>query len=88
MCENVTKIYGIKNKGFIKSGYDADITIIDMNKEKAVLGSNMQSKCGWSAFDGTKTTGWPIKTIVNGNIVCDNGIISESIKGKEVKFDE
>ena len=48
----------------------------------------MQSKCGWSAFDGTKTKGWPIKTIVNGNIVCDNGIISESIKGKEVKFDE
>tara|TARA_B100002051_G_scaffold106912_1_gene101900 strand:- start:82 stop:1398 length:1317 start_codon:yes stop_codon:yes gene_type:complete len=88
MCENPALVYKIKNKGFLKPGYDADITIVDMNLSKIIDGSKMQSKCGWSAFDGTKTTGWPIKTIVNGNIVCDNGIISENIKGKEVKFDE
>ena len=88
MCENPALVYKIKNKGFLKPGYDADITIVDMNLSKIIDGSKMQSKCGWSAFDGTKTTGWPIKTIVNGNIVCDNGIISESIKGKEVKFDD
>ena len=88
MCENVTKIYGIKNKGFIKTGYDADITIIDMNKEKAVLGSNMQSKCGWSAFDNQKLKGWPITTIVNGNVVFENETVSTQFLGKPVLFNE
>ncbi len=88
MCENVTKIYGIKNKGFIKPGYDADITIIDMNKEKVVLGSNMQSKCGWSAFDNDKLKGWPIITIVNGNIVFENETVSTKFLGKPVLFNE
>ena len=88
MCENVTKIYGIKNKGFIKVGYDADITILDMNKEKTVLGSQMQSKCGWSAFDNKKLTGWPIITIVNGNIVYENETINTQFLGKPVLFHE
>ena len=88
MCENVTKIYGIKNKGFIKPGYDADITIIDMNKEKVVLGNNMQSKCGWSAFDNDKLKGWPIITIVNGNIVFENETVSTKFLGKPVLFNE
>ena len=88
MCENVTKIYGIKNKGFIKPGYDADITIIDMNKEKVVKGNQMQSKCGWSAFDNQKLKGWPITTIVNGNIVYDNEMINTKFLGKPVLFHE
>ena len=88
MCENVTKIYGVKNKGFIKPGYDADITIIDMNKEKIVKGNQMQSKCGWSAFDNQKLKGWPVTTIVNGNIVYENEMINTKFLGKPVLFHE
>ena len=88
MCENPATLYKIKNKGFLKENFDADITIVDMNKEKVVDGKNMQSKCGWSAFDGKTLKGWPVTTIVNGNVVFDNEQIIDEIKGKKVLFDE
>ena len=88
MCENPATLYKIKNKGFLKENFDADITIVDMNKEKVVDGKNMQSKCGWSAFDGKTLKGWPVTTIVNGNVVFDNEQIIDKIKGKKVLFDE
>ena len=86
MCENPCKIFGIKNKGFIKEGFDADLTIVDMNKEKVILNDSMQSKCGWTAFHGTKTKGWPITTIVNGHIVYDNETLNLDVMGKQVSF--
>jgi len=86
MSENPAKLYNIKNKGFIIKGYDADITIVDMNKEKVISNNLMQSKCGWTAFNGTKTKGWPVTTIVNGNIVYDNETLNLDIMGKSVCF--
>ena len=86
MSENPAKIYKVKNKGAIEIGYDADITIIDMNKEKTILNNDMHSKCGWTAFDGEKTKGWPITTIVNGNIVYENENLNLDIRGKKVLF--
>ena len=88
MCENPTKVYNIKNKGFLKTGYDADITIVDMNLEKTISASEMESKCGWTVFDGKKIKGVPIITIVNGNIVYKDGKIIDNFKGKPVKFNE
>lgn len=85
-CENPTKIFKIKNKGFIKVGYDADLTIIDLNKEKKVNNDELLTKCKWSPFNNWKLKGWPIMTIVNGNIVYDNGKIND-IKAREVEFD-
>ena len=51
MCENPCKIFGIKNKGFIKEGYDADLTIADMNKEVIIKNEMIASKCGWTPFN-------------------------------------
>ena len=48
VCENPIKIFGIKNKGYIKKRYDADFTIVDMNKEIKIQNKNIESKCGWS----------------------------------------
>ena len=88
MCENPANVYNIKNKGFLKLGYDADITIVDMNLEKKLSGSDMQSKCGWTAFEGMQIKGVPIMTIVNGNIVYQNGKVTNDFKGRPVKFYE
>ena len=74
--ENPVKIFKIKNKGFIKEGFDADLTIIDLDLEKEVKNDDLFTKCGWSPFDGWKLTGWPVTTIVNGNIIFDNGKIN------------
>ena len=88
MCENPAKIYQIKNKGFIKEGFDADIALVDLNKIKTIRAKNMQSKCGWSAFEGLKVKGWPIMTIVNGNIVYENGSINDKFFGKRTIFND
>tara|TARA_X000001036_G_scaffold318350_1_gene296761 strand:- start:3668 stop:4984 length:1317 start_codon:yes stop_codon:yes gene_type:complete len=86
MAENPAKLYNIKNKGFIKEGYDADITIVDMDCEKTILNEDMHSKCAWTAFHNTTTKGWPIITIVNGNIVYENGELNFDNYGKPVEF--
>ena len=88
MCENPAKIYNVKNKGFLKIGYDADIAIVDMKLEKILSGSKMQAKCGWTAFEGQKIKGSPIITIVNGNIVYKDGKIIDDFKGRPVNFNE
>jgi dihydroorotase len=84
-CENPAKIFRIQNKGLIKEGFDADLTIIDMNLENEVKNEEMFTKCKWSPFNGFKLKGWPIMTIVNGNIIYDNGNIND-IKGKEIEY--
>lgn len=86
MCENPAKIFGIKNKGIIKEGYDADLVVVDMGIKKKVDNKRILSKCGWSPFDGFELKGWPVMTIVNGNIVMDNGKINKDSRGKEAIF--
>ena len=84
-CENPAKIFKIKNKGFIKEGYDADLIIVDLDKRQAVRNEDLLTKCKWSPFEGKILKGWPVTTIVNGNIVYDNGEIFD-IKSKEVQY--
>ncbi|MCK5015944.1 MAG: amidohydrolase family protein, partial [Candidatus Peribacteraceae bacterium] len=83
MCENPAKIFKIKNKGFIKEGKDADLTIVDMKLRKNVRNDGLFTKCGWSPFDGYELKGWPITTIVNGKVVFENGEVYDKIKAKE-----
>ncbi len=85
--ENPAKIFRIKNKGMLKEGYDADLTIIDMNMEKEVKADELFSKTKWSPFEGKVLKGWPITTIVNGNIVYSNGNIYE-IRSREIKYEK
>ena len=63
LCENPVFVFGIKNKGFIKKDYDADFTIIDMNRTIEIKNENIHSKCGWSPFDGYKFKGSPVYTL-------------------------
>ncbi|MBI4452335.1 amidohydrolase family protein [Candidatus Woesearchaeota archaeon] len=84
-CENPAKIFKIKNKGFLKEGYDADLVIADLDKRQAVRNEDLLTKCRWSPFDGKILKGWPVMTIVNGNVVYDNGQIND-VKAKEVQY--
>ena len=65
----LVKFLELKNKGFIKEGYDADLTIVDMNKEVTITNEMIASKCGWTPFHNFKVKGFPVGTIVNGNLV-------------------
>ena len=86
MCENPCKIFGIKNKGFIKEGFDADLTIADMNKEVIIKNEMIASKCGWTPFNNYKVKGFPVGTIVNGNLVMSDGKVIIESKGTPLKF--
>ena len=62
------KLFGIKNKGEIKVGNIANLTIIDLDKEDVIKGSKLISKAKWSPFEGFKTKGKAIITIINGKL--------------------
>ena len=84
-CENPANIFKIKNKGLIKEGYDADLVIADLDKRQAVRNDDLLTKCKWSPFEGKILKGWPVTTIVNGNVVYDDGKIFD-VKAKEVNY--
>ena len=86
MCENPCKIFGIKNKGFIREGYDADLTIVDMNKEQIIKDKMIASKCGWTPFNNFKVKGFPVGTIVNGSLVMSDGKIISKAQGQPLEF--
>ena len=86
MCENPCRIFGIKNKGFIKEGFDADLTIVDMKKEVTIKDKMIASKCGWTPFNNYKVKGFPVGTIVNGILVMSDGKILVESKGKPLSF--
>ena len=86
LCENPTNIFRIQNKGFINKSFDADFTIIDLNKVIEIKNEKIESKCGWSPFDGYKFKGTPVATIINGKIKMKNGKILGDPTGKTIKF--
>ena len=52
LSSNPTKIFGIKNKGMIKEGYDADLVVFDISKKRRIRSEDLHSKCGWSTYEG------------------------------------
>ena len=86
VCENPVKIFGIKEKGYIKNGFDADFTIVDLNKQIEIKNENIESKCKWSPFNGEKFKGTPVATIINGEIKMQNGKIIGNPTGRALNF--
>lgn len=86
MCHNPAVIYGIKNRGYIREGYKADLCLINMNREWTVSKDNILYKCGWSPFEGHTFHSLVEKTFVNGRMVYDDGSTDNSIKGELLKF--
>jgi dihydroorotase len=78
--------YGIPNKGRIAPGYDADLVLVDLNTYQPVRREDLQTKCGWSPFEGWSLTGWPVVTIVGGQVVYDHGTLNLEVRGKPLQF--
>ena len=86
MCWGPAAAYGIPNKGKILEGWDADLTLVDLNTVKTVRDEDMTTKARWSPFAGRALTGWPLVTIVNGQVVFDRGRIRGGVLGRPLKF--
>ena len=86
MSHNPAKLFQIEKRGFIKEGYFADIVLIDTNKPQTVSRDNLLYKCGWSPFEGTTFSSTITHTFVNGNLIYNNGVFNDEIKGKRITF--
>jgi dihydroorotase len=87
MCHNPAILFNIRKRGFIREGYKADLCLINPSDKWTVSKDNILYKCGWSPFEGTTFTSRVIKTIVNGTVVYDNGILNEDYRGQRLMFD-
>ena len=86
MCLNPVQLFGIKNKGGLKNGLDADITIVDLNKEFEISLDWLRYKCQWSPFTGDRGRGWPIATLIKGEVVMKDGNTIGSPRGELLEF--
>lgn len=84
MCHNPAILYKMTKRGFIREGYFADLTLVDLNSKWTVTKDNLLYKCGWSPLEGTTFLTAIKQTFVNGNLVYDNGRFNETIKGMEI----
>jgi dihydroorotase len=87
MSHAVADCFKIKNRGYIREGYYADLVITDMNTETTVNKENILYKCSWSPLEGFVFPAQITHTFVNGNLVYGNGEWDESMKGMRMKFD-
>ncbi len=86
MSTAVAKGYQIPNKGIIAPGYDADLVLVDLNTYRPVRREELQTKCGWSPFEGWELTGFPVVTIVGGQVVYDHGKLNTDVRGQALRF--
>lgn len=86
MSTAVAKAYGIPRKGEIKPGYDADLVLVDLDTYHPVRREDLQTKCGWSPFEGWDLTGWAVVTIVGGQVVYDHGKLNTELRGEPLIF--
>ena len=80
------RIFNIANKGRIAVGYDADFSIVDLQRRETITNAWIESRCGWTPYDGVTVTGWPIGTIVRGRRAMWDGEIIGPAKGEPVRF--
>lgn len=86
MCHNPAILYRMTNRGFIRKGYHADLTLVDLNSEWSVAKKNLLYKCGWSPLEGTTFQTKIEQTFVNGNLIYNHGTFKEDIFGMPIDF--
>ena len=85
---NVANRFQVKDRGYIREGYYADLAVLDIDKPYTVSNENILYKCGWSPFNGHTFQSSIFMTIVNGNIAFRNGQISDNLPfGMQIEFD-
>jgi len=86
MSHAVADCFQIKDRGYIREGYFADLVLIDMMHQTKVSKENILYKCGWSPLEGFEFPATITHTFVNGHLVYGNGMFDESFKGQRLSF--
>ncbi|MEQ1675540.1 MAG: dihydroorotase [Chitinophagaceae bacterium] len=87
MSHAVADCFQVKERGYIREGYHADLAIVDLNQSSTVTKENILYKCGWSPLENFTFPASITHTFVNGHLVYDKGVWDESEKGERLEFD-
>ncbi|MAN76316.1 MAG: dihydroorotase [Rhizobiales bacterium] len=82
------RLFNLACKGRVAVGYDADLTIVDMNRTQTITNDWVASKAGWTPYDGVSVKGWPVGTIIRGNTVMWDGELVTPAQGQPIRFME
>jgi len=87
MMHNPATLFKIEKRGFVKEGYFADLALVDLNSEPWMVNKdNVLYQCGWSPLEGVNFTSKVVTTVLNGAVVMENGVISETRHGARLLF--
>jgi dihydroorotase len=87
MAHAPAECFRLKERGYIREGYAADLVLVDMNAGTDVTKESLYYRCGWSPFEGHTFPARITHTLVNGAVVYENGQVSESVMGQRLRFD-
>lgn len=87
MSHAVAVCFQIKERGFIREGYWADLVLVDLAQTTGVKKENLYYKCAWSPFEGQIFNSKVLYTIVSGNLIYANGVFNEIIQGQRILFE-
>ena len=87
MSHAVADCFQVKDRGYIREGYYADLVVADLNRSQIISEQNIYYKCGWSPLQGFTMPASIEKTMVNGHIAYENGSFNDSYKGRRLSFD-
>lgn len=82
----VNRIFGLADKGRLAEGFDADLTIVDLNARRTIRSEDMATRAGWTPFDGFEAKAWPVATIIRGNVVMREDEVIAPALGEPVRF--
>ena len=86
MCHHPAMLFGVRERGFIRKGYKADLTIVSSGEPWTLTEDKIQSKCKWSPLMGHSFR-WRVRqTVCNGRIIYNDGIFDNDYRGEEVAF--
>ncbi|WP_373072832.1 dihydroorotase [Zeaxanthinibacter enoshimensis] len=86
MCHNPAILFQLKERGYIREGFFADLVVVDPEKSWRVEPGNLYYKCGWSPFEGVQFDSSVTHTFVNGSLVYNEGQFSEERPGQRLTF--
>ena len=88
LCTRPAEIYKMKKRGKIEEGYLASLTVIDLNLIKTLKKNDIKSRCAWSPFTDKVLKGWPVMTIINGDIAMQNQTLTNRPKVQKIIFEK